>query len=92
MLVLFFEVGNNVRAALLQIGDVPIAIKRHASLPNTKKYSNPAACYLSDGGVMLHAAVAKHVVSGLAPLLHGQYRRAQSANSWKVCRKYLGQA
>ena len=25
-------------------------------------------------------------------LLHGQYRRAQSANSWKVCRRYLGQA
>ena len=67
MLVLLFEVWNDFRAAYFQIRDVSIAVERYPSFPNTKEYSDPAASYLSDRGVMLHAVVTKHVVSGLAP-------------------------
>ena len=67
MLFLLFEVWNDFRTSLFQICDVSIAVERYSSFPNAEEYSDPAASYFSDGSVMLHAFVAKHAVSGLAP-------------------------
>ena len=61
------EVWSDFRAALLQVGDVAIAVIWYSSLPDAKQYSDPTASYFSYRSVVLHPAVAEHAISGFAP-------------------------
>ena len=67
MLFLLFEVWNDFRTSLFQVGDVSIAVERHSRFPNAEEYSDPAPGYFSDRSMVLHSLVAEHAVPGFAP-------------------------